>query len=175
MAFAKNIDLPATIRTLYIAVILYQPKYRYLHHTGHIISFLNDHLHQILWRCYDHNAFKGKRLKSSQRYITSSWRHIYKKIIHISPDHICPELLHHIGKDRSSPDNRCFLCRKQQVNGHNLDPILCLHRINPLIVCLCSSLKTIHLRNRRSGNICIQDTYFISFLCHLIRQGSGNK
>ena len=48
MALTKDFDLFSAVRTFHIAVVLYDSKYRYLHHLSHIKGFLNDHLNQIL-------------------------------------------------------------------------------------------------------------------------------
>ena len=50
MALAKYRDLLPSVRTYKIAVILYDSQYWYIHLSGHIICFLHDHLHKILWR-----------------------------------------------------------------------------------------------------------------------------
>ena len=175
MTLTENLNLCSAVRTFYIAVILYDSKYRNLHHLCHVVSFLNDHLNKILRRTYDHDSVDRKGLEYSKRYITGSRRHIYKEIVYFIPDNIGPELFYHICKDRSSPDNRSVFCWKKKVNGHNLNPICGFHRIDSVIICLCSTGQSIHLRDRRSCDICIQDTYFIAFCCHCVSERSCHK
>ena len=65
MAVPENRVLLAAIRTLKIAVILYQPKDGNIHHLGHIYSLCHDHGYQILRRSDDNNTVHGKGLENS--------------------------------------------------------------------------------------------------------------
>ena len=49
-------------------------------------------------------------------------------------------LFYHICKNRTSPDYRSILCRKQKVDGHYLDPVFCDHRVDTFIICHCCTL-----------------------------------
>ena len=89
----------------------------------------------------------GKRLEYRQRHITGSWRHINKQEVQFAPDHIAPELFYHIGNDRTSPDHRILFVWNQKVQGHDLDPILCDNRDDPVVISHCRSVKTIHFGN----------------------------
>ena len=68
------------------------------------------------------------------------FQHIQKQIVQLVPDYVGPELLHHVGEDRSSPDDRGILGGKHQVDGNDLDAVLSLHGINAVVVRLCGSL-----------------------------------
>ena len=134
MTFTKDLEFLAAVWTFHITVVFYDSKYRDLHHFSHIISFLYNHLHQILRGAYDHDSVNRKGLKYSKRHIACSRRHIYKEIVDLVPDNICPELFYHVCKNRSSPDNRSIFRWKKKVDGHNLDSVCCLHRIDAVVM-----------------------------------------
>ena len=175
MALTKDFDWSSTVRTLHIAVVLYDSEYRDFHHLCHVVSFLNDHLYEILRRTYDHDSIDWKGLEYSKRYITCSRRHIYEEIVHFIPYNIGPELFYHVCKNRSSPNNRSIFRWKKKVDGHNLDSVCCLHRIDAVVICLGSACEAVHLWNGRSGDVSIQNTYFVSFGCHCICKGTCNE
>ena len=175
MAFTKDLEFLAAVWTFHITVVFYDSKYRDLHHFSHIISFLYDHLHQILRGAYDHDSVNRKGLEYSKRHIACSRRHIYKEIVDLVPDNVCPELFYHVCKNRSSPDNRSIFRWKKKVDGHNLDSVCCLHRIDAVVICLGSACEAVHLWNGRSGDVSIQNTYFVSFGCHCICKGTCNE
>ena len=166
MAFSKYFNLFATIRTLHIAVVLNNSKNRNIHLLRHSICLLHDHLYKILRRCNDHNAINRKRLEYCQRNITCSRWHINEKIIKISPHNICPELLYNTCDHWSPPDNRCFLVFQKKIDRHDLCSVCCFTWKNSLLSSYCHLMKSVHLWDRWTCNICIHDTNIISFCSH---------
>ena len=65
---------------------------------------------------------------------------------------------------------RRLFIRHQQIDRHNFDIIFCQRRINTIIVRLSRSVQSIHFRNGRSCDICIQNTDTIALFCHQVRQ-----
>ena len=168
MALTENRNLLSAVRTDKITVVLHDAKYRDLHGFCHVEGFGHDHTYQILRRRNDHDSFYRKRLEYRQRHITSSWRHINKQEVQFAPDHIAPELFYHIGNDRTSPDHRILFVGNQKVQGHDLDPILCDNRDDPVIISHCRSVKTIHFGNGGTCDIRIQDSHAEAFFCHTV-------
>ena len=48
MTLTKDLEFFAAVRAFYITVVLYDSKYRDLHHSGHVVCLLHNHLDQIL-------------------------------------------------------------------------------------------------------------------------------
>ena len=146
-----------------------------MHHICHMESFLYDHLYQFLWRCNNNDTIHRKGLEHGKRYITGSRWHVHKQIVHIAPDRLIPELFHSPCNHRSSPDNRCLFIFHQKIDGNDFDSFFCLIRIHSFFVTDQLTVCSKHLWNGRSGNIGIQNSYFISGFRHLYRQGRSNK
>src|SRR5699024_12546849 len=95
--------------------------------------------------------------------------------IALIPDHVCPELVYHVGKDRASPDYRSVLSGKHQINGNDLDPVFCHHRVNTVVVCLSGALQSVHLRDGMSCDIRVEDTYPEAFRRHTVGKGGCHE
>ena len=173
VAFAENGQLFAAVRTYEVAVVLYDTEHRNAHHLCHLVGFHDDHAHQILRGRYDHYAVYRKRLENGQRNITGSWRHVDEEIVQVAPDDVGPELFYGSCDDRSSPDDRLFLARKQEVDGHYLYAVCCNCRVNALVIYVCRSFQAIHFRDGRSCDIGIEDTNLVALFCFLVCQRCG--
>src|SRR5699024_12559272 len=77
-----------------------------------------------------------------------------------------PELFHHTGDHRPSPDYRLVLTRQQQIDGHHFDSVGRFRRLDALVIHPCSSVKAVHPGNGGSGNIRVQDSHPVSHRCH---------
>ena len=87
----------------------------------HLHGLLHHHGYQVLGAGHNDDAIHRQRLKHVQRHVAGAGRHIHEHIIHIVPQGITPELLHHAADDRPAPDDRVRLVLQQQVHGHQLD------------------------------------------------------
>ena len=124
----------AAVGTLVVAVILYQTQDGNGHHVGHIHRLGNDHGHQLLGGGDHHDAVNGQRLEHRQGYVAGSRGHIHKQVVYVAPRHIGPELLDHVGNDRSPPDNRVGLMLHEHIQGDHLDPSGGHRGVHPNIV-----------------------------------------
>ena len=166
MTLAKQLDLFSAVWTFQVAEILHQTEHRHMHHLRHVVRLFHDHLHEFLRGRHNHDSVYRKRLEHRKRYIAGSRRHIHEQIVHVSPDCLVPELFYHAGNHRSSPDDRCLLVIQQQVDRHDLDTVLRLHRNHSIVRSVYLSMNSEHLRNRRTGNIRIHDAYLVSGAVH---------
>ena len=54
---------------------------------------------------HDDDAVHRQGLEHVQGYVAGSGRHIHEHIVHVLPQHVAPELLHHAADDRAAPDD----------------------------------------------------------------------
>ena len=166
MAVAKHVDMLAAVRTYYIAVVFDDAQNRDVHHFSHLNCLGDNHGYQLLRRGHDDDAVDRQRLKDRQRNVTGSWRHIDEHKVNILPDDIGPELLNSTGDNRTSPDNRIRSVFHQQIDGANVNAGLGSHRVNAFLCCTQCAGQTKALRDRRAGDIGIQNAAVCALTLH---------
>ena len=68
-----------------------------------------------------------------------------------------------------------FVIFQKKIDRHDLCSVCCLTWKNSLLCSYCHLMKTIHLRNRWTCNICIHDTNIVSFCSHHSCKGCCHK
>ncbi|MPM99849.1 hypothetical protein SDC9_147044 [bioreactor metagenome] len=174
VAFAKGVDDFFAARALDIAHVLHEREHGNLHQSCHMHGFFDDHAHQLLRRGDNHDAVHGDRLKHRQRNVSRSRGHVDEHHVHIAPEHIRPELLDGARNDRPAPDDRVGFVFEQQVHAHNLDARLAHHGVDALIGAFRAGMQTKRLRNRRAGDIRIQDGGAVTAPAHQNGEHGGD-
>ena len=121
LALAEGIELLPAVGTGDIAHVLHQAHNGDVHHLGHFHGLLHHHAHQLLGAGHDDDAVHRQGLEHVQGYVAGSGRHIHEHIVHVLPQHVPPELLHHAADDGAAPDDGVSLVLQQQIYAHQLD------------------------------------------------------
>ena len=175
MAFAVNLEWLAAARALDIAVIFDETEHGHVHHFCHFDRFGDDHGDELLRGGNDDDAVKRDGLEHRERCIAGSGGQIDKHIIDFIPDDVAPELLDDTGDDRAAPDDRGGLIRQKFVDAHGLDAGLCVDREQAVIAAHSLFVDAEALRDRRTGDVGVENGGFKAAALHGNSQHRGDK
>ena len=161
-------------RALDIAHVLHEREHGNVHHACHVHGFFHDHTHKLLGRGDDHDAVHRDRLKHRQRNVARSRRHIDEHHVHIAPEHVRPELLDGARDDRPAPDDGVGFVLQQQVHAHDRNARLAHHGEDALIGAFRAGMEAKRLRNRRAGDVRVQNGGAIAASTHQNREHGGD-
>ena len=162
MTVAEDLVSCAAVRTDIIRKILYDPDDRNVHQLRHFDCLFDNHGYQLLRRGHDDQTVQRQRLEYRQRDVTSTRRHVHIHHIDVTPDHIVPELVDDPGQHRTAPDNRIGRVLQKRVDGNHLDACFGNHRCDLFIRTGRLAPDAERLRDRRPGNIRIQNRDLIA-------------
>ena len=164
-----------TVRAGKVAHVFHETEHRHIHHLRHFHGFRHDHADQILGRRHDDDAVDGQGLEDRQRHVAGSGGHIHEHVIHVSPEHVCPELRHRTRDDRSAPDHRFRLVFKDQIDGHDLQAGLCGYGDQVLLRAGRVLMNAEGLRNRWARDVRIQHGAAVAAALHLRSKKTGDE
>ena len=146
-----------------------------MHHFRHIQGLFNDHGNEFLRRCDDQDTVDGQGLEDRQGNVTCSRRHVDEHVVDIAPDDVGPELFNGAGNDRSAPYDRSGDIFQQQVHRHDFDASFGRNRIDAIVVAGGMTGQTEDFRNRRAGDIGVENRSFKAAALHFYSHQGRNQ
>ena len=141
----------------------------------HVCRFADDHGDQVLRAGNDDNTVQRHGLKDGERNVSGSGRAVHQKNVHI-PNGLLPELLHRSGNQRAAPDHRLGFVAQEQIDRDHIDSGFAGGGDHAVLVAV--NFNVFHsesLRNRRPGNIRVQNADAVALAAQKHRKHGGNK
>ena len=175
VAFAVDLERLTAARALDIAVIFDETEHGHIHHFRHFDRFGDDHGDELLRGGDDDDAVERDGLEHRERCVAGSGGQVDKHVIDFIPDDVAPELLDDTGDNRAAPDDRGGLIRQKLVDAHSLDAGLCVDRKQAVIAAHGLFVDAEALRNRRTGDVGVENGGFKAAALHGNSQHRGDK
>ena len=175
MAFAEHMDLFAAIGAFDIRHIFHDAEDGHVHLLRHIHGFADDHRNQFLRRGHDNETVHGQRLEHRQSHIAGAGRHIHKHIIHITPDHIGPELFHGAANHGAAPDDGLIFFFKEQIDGHDFNAVLGQGGNQAFVTAFGTLMDAEALRDGRTGEVRIENGRAVAAAVHILSQHRSDE